>query len=474
MLSFHSHLVAISFLLFNVYWATESLAQRTGLNGNTLSFALFHIPPGYVVTITPDGNFTFSGSYAMEMNWLAKRLNFTPSYRLLNHTISAKYGNPTNHAFHLIENNEVDGFAVVFIATPERKKKMDFTSFFGWSESYTMVVPRPEEESRLFAFIWPFQPSVWLLIGITVVVMVVVMSLFSGSYVWLFVNDFRNPVAQNTREERMAVFWQWPSIYSVYIINIMTNQGGNIAVSRFSFQILVGTWLLVAMVLVNSYSGTVVSYLTVPKMKPSIHTFEDLAANPDVGIILKVDTDIGQKILEAESGALKILGDQARSEPDRLFTDPVKINARLVTGLYAYPYLQIFAKFFVSDQFKKDGKCRFQMSKPLSLTGFWSMAFQKGSKLTSIFNDVLIEVWETGLPSHWSNEVIPRAPQCFAKEKPRANLAGQNPIRLTDLMGAFLILAVGVGLATIVFLLEKIIFFKNRRMAMNIKEKAPN
>lgn len=51
------------------------------------------------------------------------------------------------------------------------------------------------------------------------------MSLFSGSYVWLFVNDFRNPVAQNTREERMAVFWQWPSIYSVYIINIMTNQG---------------------------------------------------------------------------------------------------------------------------------------------------------------------------------------------------------------------------------------------------------
>ncbi|KAK4019074.1 hypothetical protein OUZ56_001104 [Daphnia magna] len=331
---------------------------------------------------------------------------------------------------------------------------MDFTSFFGWSESYTMVVPRPEEESRLFAFIWPFQPSVWLLIGITVVVMVVVMSLFSGSYVWLFVNDFRNPVAQNTREERMAVFWQWPR--------------GNIAVSRFSFQILVGTWLLVAMVLVNSYSGTVVSYLTVPKMKPSIHTFEDLAANPDVGIILKVDTDIGQKILEAESGALKILGDQARSEPDRLFTDPVKINARLVTGLYAYPYLQLFAKFFVSDQFKKDGKCRFQMSKPLSLTGFWSMAFQKGSKLT------LVEVWETGLPSRWTNEVIPQAPQCFAKEKPRANLTGQNPIRLTDLMGAFLILAVGIGLATIVFLLEKIIFFKNRRMAMNIKEKAPN
>ncbi|KAI9566014.1 hypothetical protein GHT06_009813 [Daphnia sinensis] len=441
MLSFH--LVTVSFLAFNVYWATESLAHKTRLNGNTLSFALFHAPPGYVVTITPDGNFTFRGSYAMEMDWLAKKLNFTLSYRVLNHTISAKYGNPTNHAFHLIENKEVDGFAVVFIATPERKKIMDLTPFFAWSEPYTMVVPRPEEESRLFAFIWPFHPSVWLLIGITMVVMVVVMSLFSGSYDWLFVNDFLNPVDQNTREERMTDFWQLPSIYLVYLINIMTNQGGNIAVSRSSFHILVGAWLLVATVLVNSYSGTVVSYLTVPKMKPSIHTFEDLAASPDVGIILKVDTDIGQKILEAESGVLKILGDQARSKPDRLFTDPAKINARLVTGLYAYPYLQVFAKFFVSDQFKKDGKCRFQMSKPLSLTGFWSMAFQKGSKLTSIFNDVLVEIWETGLPSRWSNEVIPRAPQCFAKEKTRAHLTDQVPIRLTDLMGAFLILGKG-------------------------------
>ncbi|XP_057369972.1 glutamate receptor 1-like [Daphnia carinata] len=405
----------------------------------------------------------------MEMNWFAKRLNFTLSYRPLNHTISAKYGNPTNHAFHLIQNKEVDGFAVVFIATPERKKIMDFTSFFGWSDSYVMVVPRPEEESRLFAFIWPFEPAVWLLIVITMVIMVVVMSLFSGSYVWLFVNDFLNPIAQNRREERTAAFWQWPGIYSMYVINIMTNQGTSIAVRRFSFQILVGTWLLVAMVLVNSYSSTVVSYLTVPKMKPSIQTFEDLAASPAVGLILKVDTDIGQKILEAESGVLKILGDQARREPDRLFTDPGKINARLIKGRYAYPYLQAFAKFFVGDRFRKDGKCHFQMTKPLSLTGFWSMAFQKGSKLTSIFNDVLVEIWETGLPRRWSNDENPRAPQCFAKEKPRANLTGQVPIRLIDLMGAFLILGVGIGLATIVFLVEKIIFFKNRRMAMNIK-----
>lgn len=73
--------------------------------------------------------------------------------------------------------------------------------------------------------------------------------------------------------------------------------GGNIAVVRFTLRILVGVWLLIATVLVNSYSGTVVAYLTVPKMKPSINTFEDLLANEDVGFLIKDDVIIGQQIL---------------------------------------------------------------------------------------------------------------------------------------------------------------------------------
>ena len=57
-----------------------------------------------------------------------------------------------------------------------------------------------------------------------------------------------------------------------------------------------GTWVLIATVLVNSYSGTVVSYLTVPKMKPPINTFEDLAASNDVEILIK-EVVIGQQLM---------------------------------------------------------------------------------------------------------------------------------------------------------------------------------
>lgn len=54
---------------------------------------------------------------------------------------------------------EVDGSPVAFIRTPERAIEMDF-AYFLTAEPHAMVVPRPGEEPRLFAFIRPFQSSV--------------------------------------------------------------------------------------------------------------------------------------------------------------------------------------------------------------------------------------------------------------------------------------------------------------------------
>ena len=67
--------------------------------------------------------------------------------------------------------------------------------------------------------------------------------------------------------------------------------------NQHSFRILIGGWLLAAMVLVNSYSSIVVSSLTLPKMKAAVNSFEDLAVNNEVFLILRGDTIIGQKIL---------------------------------------------------------------------------------------------------------------------------------------------------------------------------------
>ena len=66
---------------------------------------------------------------------------------------------------------------------------------------------------------------------------------------------------------------------------------------RESFRILIGFWLLAALVLVNSYSGTLVSSLTAPTMKPSINSLEDLTTSTDVSLVLRGDQVLGQQIM---------------------------------------------------------------------------------------------------------------------------------------------------------------------------------
>ena len=60
---------------------------------------------------------------------------------------------------------------------------------------------------------------------------------------------------------------------------------------------MAGFWVLVGMVLINSYSSIIISSLTVPKMKPAIENLEDLAKSKDVGLIVRSDTIFGQEIL---------------------------------------------------------------------------------------------------------------------------------------------------------------------------------
>jgi ionotropic glutamate receptor len=72
-------------------------------------------------------------------------------------------------------------------------------------------------------------------------------------------------------------------------------------------------------------------------------------------------------------------------------------------------------------------------------------------------------LWESGQLPFWVNGVIPRAPKCFTQSNPRRDLSRQVPIQLKDLMSAFFILGLGLSLATLVFLMEKIIHFKGRR-----------
>ncbi|XP_046446872.1 uncharacterized protein LOC124196104 [Daphnia pulex] len=148
--------------VISLNWVSEPRRTSTGLNGVQLTFAVNHNPPYDTLILRPDGNYTHTGSGPIWQAWLARKLNFTISYRyvMINQMIIDKFGGSAlEYSVNLVMNKEADALVSGLVASPERKKKMDF-SYFIWTELYSMVVPRAEEESRLLAFIRPFQSIV--------------------------------------------------------------------------------------------------------------------------------------------------------------------------------------------------------------------------------------------------------------------------------------------------------------------------
>lgn len=77
----------------------------------------------------------------------------------------------------------------------------------------------------------------------------------------------------------------------------------------------------------------------------------------------------------------------------------------------------------------------------------------------------LMDLWERGLMMFWVKTLptVPKANECFADTKNQVSRL--VPIQLSDLTSAFLILGIGIGLATLSFLLE-LIYFKMYKLKM--------
>jgi H+/gluconate symporter-like permease len=120
---------------------------------------------------------------------------------------------------------------------------MDYTSFYVWVDGLSLIVPRPGEESRLFAFTGPFQPSVSIIAYTGIIFANYYFFTASGYQVWLgilisiifvvgmmtlFTRFYKTLPASNSEEENLKIKQKTSSYlgsYMIYIVNIMTNQG---------------------------------------------------------------------------------------------------------------------------------------------------------------------------------------------------------------------------------------------------------
>lgn len=67
-----------------------------------------------------------------------------------------------------------------------------------------------------------------------------------------------------------------------------------------------------------------------------------------------------------------------------------------------------------------------------------------------------MELMETGFPDHWVSLYVPKIDACLPKK--RQFQVNVYALTLIDLSSAFLFLAIGIGLAMCVFVMEKFLY----------------
>ena len=84
---------------------------------------------------------------------------------------------------------------------------------------------------------------------------------------------------------------------SIYVCSTILGQAEYFNHKKLSLRILMAIWLLMTLILVNSYTGNLISYLTVSKLNPIANSYEDLANSSDSALTVSDSSILTGRIL---------------------------------------------------------------------------------------------------------------------------------------------------------------------------------
>lgn len=126
-------------------------------------------------------------------------------------------------------------------------------------QTYSFMVSRPKELSRIYLFLSPFAWDTWLCIMISITFMsplLYAMHRLTPYYEYFGKRQSGGLYTMNN------CFW--------YIYGALLQQGGLYLPQADSGRLLIGTWWIVVLIFVTTYCGNLVAYLTFPKNEAPI------------------------------------------------------------------------------------------------------------------------------------------------------------------------------------------------------------
>ncbi|KAJ8727157.1 hypothetical protein PYW08_015554 [Mythimna loreyi] len=400
-----------------------------------------------------NGTMVGKGVAFIVMDILRKKFNFT--YELVqpkrNYEMGSKMGGDS--VIGLLNTSKVDMAAAFLPTLIAYRERVSFSIDLD-EGIWVMMLKRPKESAAGSGLLAPFNELVWYLVLAAVLTFGPCITFFTRVRSKLITDD-------------EGVLPLKPSFWFVY--SAFLKQGTNLAPEANTTRVLFVTWWLFMILLSAFYTANLTAFLTLSKFTLAIEYPRDLyqknyrwiaSAGSSVEHVVKSEGEelyyLSAMISNNKAQFLSVISDTD-------FLGIVKKGAVLVKEQTVVDHL-MYNDYTSKKDVEESEKCTYVVAPNAFMKKQRAFAYPVGSKLKSLFDPVLTQIFQSGILDFLKRADLPSTKIC-----PLDLQSKDRKLRNSDLIMTYLVMVAGSATAVAVFAAE--IFIKRYVSGKIIKNK---
>ncbi|XP_068214363.1 glutamate receptor ionotropic, kainate glr-3-like [Palaemon carinicauda] len=409
-------------------------------DGAKMTVAGNNLPPHVSIQEVTDERseekkFVFSGPVLQLLGILATNINFT--YELRQSPDGAwgfLFPNGTwNGIIGMVLRKDIDFTLGPFGITYIRSKVIDYTNPL--IVDYGQILGRRgDTEVDPWGFLMPLTPMIWAATFGTLFVIIVL------SFIVTRVDQYVSaPLSKVPPYTYIRAFLQQNIV-------VPPDSGWE--------KVMLGSWLLCILVLLECYSTNLITLLAVRHVEEPYQYVKDIMDDPRVKMLWVANTAHAQYLANVDSGIFYEVAQAGKRGKIKFIPSPeydTSVDEFVSRGDYVLmnPYLMM--KIFLTEDYMEKGRCKFYVSKEKFLPLTFALIVPKNSPLRGPINEGIRAAVEGGLYYYWLENAFTNSKSC---KNPPTKITVMSPLSFTNLWGMFVLLVGGYIISIVILCLE--------------------